>query len=663
MTDYELLKRYVGEKSGEAFGELVGRHVDWVYSACRRQVGDPGLAEDVTQAVFVMLARKGAGFSASVSISGWLFRTARYACASALKIERRRRKHERRAASMMNELMREGGEEAWAEMAPRLDAALGKLSGADREVVILRFYRGMSHAAIAESLAITEMAAQKRVNRAVGRLRVRLGVAMPAGAVGALVGARATEAAPAQVAVKSAAALEGGLSGRTELILKGVSAMKKVFAMKVGAGVAAAVLAAGVTAFGISGHVGPAVATTPVIAASAAVGHVPDFDVSGVKIVRGTTRTANGGLLITIYFNRAEQAVVQKTEGPGWAATHLTVGGTEWDYREGGTLILQKKPQKDAAAELKELDANLEGIRKGGAVREAGSDGEVEGVKCEAYRLVPGAIDVQNGEAKGTLPTEGPLVLVDAGTHRPMRVQTKVFSVTLAYDPVVPAGFFDVPKIAGARTVNAREYLEGKYPIEGAVFTRQTMGAVFAVHEAVMDGAGCYHIVCSSRPNGEVRDALKETPDDEGLTVFMMDPRARLHFRYMKVGEVRESGMQVSYVVAVPEKEFVAEGLCELPVTMGGANALLDAAGVSYGEHTGHDTHFEVRMALEQKARAETAEGFAGRAYDAVGPLVGLAPETFVVGPRKDAGLSTREECVGEFQRELGEAVEKAGVP
>src|SRR5271155_5107773 len=98
INDIELLRRYCGDHSEEAFSELVRRHIDWVYSVCRRQMRDADLAEDVTQVVFMTLARKASDLSQSVSISGWLFTTARYACLSALKIERRRRMREQKAA-------------------------------------------------------------------------------------------------------------------------------------------------------------------------------------------------------------------------------------------------------------------------------------------------------------------------------------------------------------------------------------------------------------------------------------------------------------------------------------------------------------------------------------------------------------------------------------
>ena len=60
LTDTELLRRYVEDRSEAAFGELVARHVNLVYSTALRLVGgDEQLACDVAQSVFTDLARKG----------------------------------------------------------------------------------------------------------------------------------------------------------------------------------------------------------------------------------------------------------------------------------------------------------------------------------------------------------------------------------------------------------------------------------------------------------------------------------------------------------------------------------------------------------------------------------------------------------------------------
>src|SRR3954471_18129340 len=100
-TDLQLLRRYAETRADDAFAELVRRHVDWVYSAARRMVRDPHLAEDVTQAAFILLARKAAKLSANdrTEVAPWLFTATRWTAAAALRAEARRRRREGQAAA------------------------------------------------------------------------------------------------------------------------------------------------------------------------------------------------------------------------------------------------------------------------------------------------------------------------------------------------------------------------------------------------------------------------------------------------------------------------------------------------------------------------------------------------------------------------------------
>ena len=88
--DMELVRQYARCKSEEAFATLVSRHVNLVYSVAFRQVRDAHLAEEVAQTVFIILARKAGSLGATTVVSGWLCRTARYASAKALTMQRRR---------------------------------------------------------------------------------------------------------------------------------------------------------------------------------------------------------------------------------------------------------------------------------------------------------------------------------------------------------------------------------------------------------------------------------------------------------------------------------------------------------------------------------------------------------------------------------------------
>src|SRR5687768_14625079 len=100
MTDLELLQNYATRRDEAAFAELVKRHATWLSAAARRRVRDPQLADDVVQAVFVLLAQKAGSIRRETVLSAWLFRVLHYASLAALRAERKRKHHEQQAADM-----------------------------------------------------------------------------------------------------------------------------------------------------------------------------------------------------------------------------------------------------------------------------------------------------------------------------------------------------------------------------------------------------------------------------------------------------------------------------------------------------------------------------------------------------------------------------------
>ena len=180
LDDSALLREYVERDSEEAFAALVTRHVNKVYSVALRLTGNPHSAEEITQAVFVILAKKSRQLGKRVILSGWLYQTARLTAVTFIRggIRRARREQEACMQTALNEnesdLSRRSDTEAdaiWKQFAPLLDAAMAGLNETDRHAVVLRFFDGKSLREVGAALGANEDAAKKRVSRALEKLR------------------------------------------------------------------------------------------------------------------------------------------------------------------------------------------------------------------------------------------------------------------------------------------------------------------------------------------------------------------------------------------------------------------------------------------------------------------------------------------------------------
>src|SRR5438270_10688385 len=100
MNDWQLLENYSRRGSEAAFKELVERYMNLVYSAAMRRVGESELAKEISQTVFILLARKAATLRETVILSAWLFRTTRFVAAHAIRTMSRRQKREQEAIEM-----------------------------------------------------------------------------------------------------------------------------------------------------------------------------------------------------------------------------------------------------------------------------------------------------------------------------------------------------------------------------------------------------------------------------------------------------------------------------------------------------------------------------------------------------------------------------------
>jgi RNA polymerase sigma factor (sigma-70 family) len=229
--DMTLVREFAASRSDAAFAELVARHIGLVHSAALRQAGDAHLAGDITQAVFIILARKAVALGPRTVLSAWLYRTTRYAAADALRARRRRQIREQEAFMQSNlngggdASSPSGNEEIWTQLAPLLDDALNQLGETDRAALVLRYFENKSAREIAATLRMGEEAAQKRVARALEKLRaifVKRGVALSSTVIAETVAANSVKAAPAGLAATVTVAAKGAaVSTSTLTLVKG----------------------------------------------------------------------------------------------------------------------------------------------------------------------------------------------------------------------------------------------------------------------------------------------------------------------------------------------------------------------------------------------------------------------------------------------------------
>jgi uncharacterized protein (TIGR03435 family) len=222
MDDIELLAQYARNHSEAAFATLVERHVNLVYSVALRNVGNPHAAEEITQAVFIILARKAAGWSQRMIPAGWLYQTTRLTAANFLRGEIRRQKREQEA--YMQSLANEPEPEVWTQIAPLLDDALGRLGDRDRDAIVLRFFENKNLREVGAALGASEDAAKMRVSRALERLRKffrKRGVSLTTTIIAGAISTSSVQAAPAALAkaVAAVAVAKGATAGGSTLTL------------------------------------------------------------------------------------------------------------------------------------------------------------------------------------------------------------------------------------------------------------------------------------------------------------------------------------------------------------------------------------------------------------------------------------------------------------
>jgi RNA polymerase sigma factor (sigma-70 family) len=224
--DITLLREFSATESEAAFAALVSRHLNLVYSVALRSTGNVHAAQEISQAVFIILARKAANWPQHAVLSGWLYQTTRLTAANFLRGEIRRQQREQEA--YMQSTLNESDASVWPQIAPLLDDALGKLGEKDRNAIVLRFFENKNLREVGTALGASEDAAKMRVNRALDKLRKifgKRGLTLSATLIAGAVSAGSVQAAPAGLAqtISGIAITKGAAAGGSTLALvKGV---------------------------------------------------------------------------------------------------------------------------------------------------------------------------------------------------------------------------------------------------------------------------------------------------------------------------------------------------------------------------------------------------------------------------------------------------------
>jgi RNA polymerase sigma factor (sigma-70 family) len=323
--DGVLLRQYAENHSDEAFAALVARHIDLVYSVALRCIGDPHQAEEVVQAVFILLAKKAGQLRHDKALSSWLFQTTRLTASSFIRCETRR--HRREQEAHMQSVLNDPGNDVWPRIAPLLDDAVAGLNEKDRDAIILRFYEGRNLREVGAILGASEAAAEKRVSRAVERLReflTKRGVTVGASGLVIVISTNAVQAAPIGLAgtISTATAL-GGTTLTTATTIGKAIAMTTLQKTLI-TGIVALACAAGVSTYVVqqvkarasSARVAPT--ASPIVAAGAAdsetgILKTPDGKaLPDAEVFLSTTSTA-----VPIYSTPPPKVAVTRTQADG----------------------------------------------------------------------------------------------------------------------------------------------------------------------------------------------------------------------------------------------------------------------------------------------------------------------------------------------------------
>ncbi|MEO7715789.1 MAG: sigma-70 family RNA polymerase sigma factor [Capsulimonas sp.] len=295
MNDQRLLRDFTERESQAAFSELSKRHMGLVYSTCRRELGDSDLAQDATQAVFLLLAQKAKALRRHPHLPAWLFNAARLVSKNIRRTEQRRQRQEQ---ALMEQTLRGASqiEPEWDAIDPFVNDALAALKDRDRNAILLRFFEERTLAETGAILGISEAGVRKRVDRSLEKIRLHLQrreIAVSVSALSLLLAAHAAKAIPdrcttAIQALSASVAADGAalanVSPHIAQITQGAIRSMKIASFKTAAVIGAASLTLGGGALHIAARAYPNASKRP--AAKAAITPAPNSAAVDPQVLR-----------------------------------------------------------------------------------------------------------------------------------------------------------------------------------------------------------------------------------------------------------------------------------------------------------------------------------------------------------------------------------------
>jgi RNA polymerase sigma factor (sigma-70 family) len=354
--DSALLRQFAETQSDEAFAELVSRYINLVYSVALRQVGNPYHAEEIAQAVFIILARKVAVLRHEKALSSWLFQVTRLTANNFVRSETRR--HRREQEAYMQTILNESGGGVWPQIAPLLDSAVASLREKDRRAVLLRFYEGRNLSEVGLALGASEAAAEKRVHRALEKLRnffMKRGVSSTTAILAGTISANSVQAAPVALAkTTTALAITKGsiASASTLTLVQGTMKTMTWLKLKFAIGVSTAILAAGgVATVAISQTGGDGQLTPLEIFKKAQEAYA---SLSSYADEGKTVATVNGMTLTTTFTIKLARPNLYRIEweqsvNPGYKNKGVVWSAGDGDFIMLGSRATQKEANKESA--------------------------------------------------------------------------------------------------------------------------------------------------------------------------------------------------------------------------------------------------------------------------------------------------------------------------